>query len=115
VLGSYYLYCGGGVPLLFTHNETNNERLCPNHPSASGYLKDGIKNYVVHGRQEAVNPERHGTKVAAHYRLAIGPGRSATVSLGLSNQLAVDRGAELEGDPFPFGQGFDATMRMRPR
>ena len=33
------------------------------------YLKDGINDYVVQGRQDAVNPERRGTKAAAHYRL----------------------------------------------
>jgi hypothetical protein len=30
-----------GVPLLFTDNETYNERLCPTHSSAIAYLKDG--------------------------------------------------------------------------
>src|SRR5678809_59408 len=29
--GTYYLYCEGDVPLLFTENETNNERLFPQY------------------------------------------------------------------------------------
>jgi hypothetical protein len=115
VLGSYYLYCDGDVPLLFTENETNNERLFPNLPNASPYVKDGINNYVVHGRQEAVNPDRRGTKVAAHYRLAVGPGESAKVRLRLSKELAADRGVKLEGDPFPFGRAFDDTLAVRLR
>src|SRR5208283_4062898 len=41
-LGEYYLYCEGDVPLLFTENETNNERLFPEYPNASPYVKDGI-------------------------------------------------------------------------
>jgi len=60
-LGAYYLYCEGSTPLLFTENETNNARLFPQHPNASPYVKDGINDYVVHGRKEAVNPERRGT------------------------------------------------------
>src|SRR5512139_4098661 len=64
VLGEYTLYCEGDAPLLFTENETNNDRLFPNYPNASPYVKDGINNYVVLGQHEAVNPDRCGTKVA---------------------------------------------------
>jgi hypothetical protein len=35
--------------------------------AAGPYVKDGINNYVVLGQQGAVNPEKTGTKVAAHY------------------------------------------------
>jgi hypothetical protein len=84
VLGRYHLYCDGEVPLLFTENETNNARLFPQYPNASPYVKDGINDYVVQGQREAVNPEPRGTKVAAHYRLTVGPGRSATVRLRLT-------------------------------
>jgi hypothetical protein len=45
-LGERYLYCEGDVPLLFTENETNNERLFGT-PNASRYAEDGINNYVV--------------------------------------------------------------------
>ena len=78
-LGTYHLYCEGDVPLLFTENETNHARLLPDYPNTGPYVKDGINDYVVHGRREAVNPERQGTKAAAHYRLKVGPGQSATV------------------------------------
>ena len=37
-----------------------------------------------HGRTEAVNPERSGTKVAAHHLLEIGPGASASIAVRLS-------------------------------
>ena len=33
---------------------------------AGGYFKDGINDYIVNGDQRAVNPERSGTKAAAH-------------------------------------------------
>ena len=113
VLGRYYLYCDGDVPLLFTDNETNNERLFPNYPNASRYVKDGINNYVVHGRHEEVNPDRQGTKVAAHYKQTVGPGESTRVRLRLSNQSAGGRGVRVEGDAFPFGQAFDDALATR--
>ena len=34
----------------------------------SPHVKDGINDFVVNGRQHAVNPEKKGTKVAAHYQ-----------------------------------------------
>ena len=113
VLGTYYFYCDGDAPLLFTDNETNHERLFPDRPNASPYLKDGINNYVVHGRLDAVNPDRCGTKVAAHYQLRVGPGESATVRLRLSNQSPDARGVKVESDAFPFGQAFDNTLATR--
>ena len=66
---TYIFICDGDVPLLFTENETNNERLFPEYPNASPYVKDGINDYVVHGNQAAVNPDNQGTKVSAHYQL----------------------------------------------
>ena len=74
-LGTRYLYCDGDVPLLFTENETNTQRIF-GVANQSAYVKDGINDYVVHGRDGAVNPEKTGTIVAAHYRLTIGPGES---------------------------------------
>ena len=85
-LGTYYLACDGAPPLLFTENETNNARLFPEHPNPAPHVKDGIHEYVVHGAEGAVNPAQHGTKVAAHYRLNIGAGETATVRLRLSDQ-----------------------------
>ena len=59
-LGDRFFYAEGADALLFTENETNNERLFGS-PNRTPYVKDGINNYVVHGRQDAVNPdeERH--------------------------------------------------------
>src|SRR5499425_2015464 len=71
LVGERYLYCEGDVPLLFTENEPNNARLFGT-PNASPYVKDGINNSVVHGQQDAVNPEHTGTKAAAHYQVTVG-------------------------------------------
>ncbi len=114
-LGAYTLYCEGEVPLLFTENETNNERLFPEYPNAGPYVKDGINNFVVHGQEGAVNPEKTGTKVSAHYRLSIGPGKSATVRLRLTEQAPAGKGAKTKAGGFPFGTTFDKTLAARLR
>jgi hypothetical protein len=79
-LGDYTLHCKGASELLFTDNETNSERLF-SAPSRNQFVKDGINDFIVHGRKEAVNPERVGTKAAAHYPFTIGPGESKTARL----------------------------------
>src|SRR4030095_14461919 len=79
-LPDYFLYAEGGAPLLFTENETNNERLF-SASNASPYVKDGINNYVVNGQQTAVNPTNTGTKASAHYPLMVETGASQVVRL----------------------------------
>ena len=113
VLGTYYLYCEGDVPLLFTENETNNERLFPAYPNASLYVKDGINNYVVQGHKKAVNPAHQGTKASAHYRQMVGPGQSATVRLRLTNQASAGQDKKTKGAAFPFGPEFAKTLAAR--
>src|SRR5262249_6131850 len=54
-LGERYLYCEGEVTLLFTENETNTQRIF-GVPNRNPYVKDGINNHVVHGRDGVVNP-----------------------------------------------------------
>jgi hypothetical protein len=82
-LGEYWLACEGAPELLFTENESNAERLW-NVPSETPYVKDGINDAVVYGARERVNPDRTGTKAAAHYVWTIEPGRTETVLLRLS-------------------------------
>jgi Glycosyl hydrolase family 63 C-terminal domain len=84
-LGERYLYCEGDVPLLFTENETNNQRLFGT-ANPSPYVKDGINNYVVNGNHDAVNPNKTGTKSAAQYQLNVAAGKTATIRLRLSDQ-----------------------------
>src|SRR3954468_22385256 len=79
-LGDRRLGCEGADELLFTENETNLQRLF-GAPNRTPYVKDGINDYVVHGADSAVNPERAGTKAAARYRLTIAPGQTRTVRL----------------------------------
>src|SRR5918996_526451 len=67
-LGRRWLHCEGEPDLLLTDNESNLTRLW-GVANASPYVKDGINDYLVEGRKDAVNPEGAGTKAAAHYRL----------------------------------------------
>ena len=79
----YYLYCDGNTQLIFTENETNNERVFGG-ANVSAYLKDGINDYVVFGKQGAVNPQRIGTKASAVYRISVGASETETIRLRLS-------------------------------
>ena len=75
--GRRYLYCEGSPDLLFTNNETNAERLFGT-PAATPYVKDGIHEFVVHGRASAIDPANTGTKCAARYHATV-PGRGRAV------------------------------------
>ncbi|MDR3534274.1 MAG: glucosidase [Rhodopila sp.] len=112
-LGEYIFFCEGAVPLLFTENETNNERLFPGEPNASPHVKDAINNCIVQGNQGAVNPEKKGTKVAAHYQLVVGAGQSTTVRVRLTAQANVAQGARTPTTVSPFGTAFDNTLAAR--
>ena len=103
-LGDRYLYSEKDVQLLFTENETNNERIFST-PNASLYVKDGINNYVVNGKQDAVNPEHTGTKAAAHHRISVGAVETATIRLRLS-----DLAPAAIRDPF---KSFGQIMQLR--
>lgn len=52
--------------LIFTDNETNAERLY-GQKNSTPYVKDAFHDYVVDGKQDAVNPKREGTKAAAQF------------------------------------------------
>jgi Glycosyl hydrolase family 63 C-terminal domain len=104
-LGRRWLSAEGAAELLFTENDTNKRRLW-GVTSSSAYVKDAFDDYVVGGRQDAVNPARVGTKSAAHYRLRLDSGETTTVSLRLSDTAPTRD---------PFGKAFDALMTERLR
>jgi hypothetical protein len=102
-LPAYSLYCETPDDVLFTENETNTQRLW-NVPNAQPYVKDAFHEYVVHGRRDAVNPARVGTKAAPHYVFDVGAGQTATVRLRLC-------AGEAQGDPI--APDFDALFDLR--
>jgi len=108
LLGKYILSCEGDVPLLFTENETNHELLFPGQKNESPHVKDGINNCVVQGNQGAVNPDKKGTKVAAHYHINVGGGQTKVIRLRLSSSSPDQKDK-------PFGKQFDEVFVARLR
>jgi hypothetical protein len=92
------------APLLFTENESNARKLFGS-ANASPYVKDGIDDFVVHGRAGAVNPRRVGTKVAAHFDLHLQAGEARTFRLRLF--------AAEEAPAQSFGEGFTRVLAQR--
>ena len=105
-LGEYTLSCDGDTPLLFTENETNHERLFPGQTNESQHVKDGINDFVIHGNQAAVNPDKLGTKAAAHFQLDIGAGQTEVIRLRLTKNPSENKGNL-------FGKVFDKIFADR--
>ncbi|MDQ2795512.1 MAG: glucosidase, partial [Bacteroidota bacterium] len=100
-LGAFTLYCDEHPDLLFCDNATNNQRLY-NAPSDEEFFKDGINDYLVRGHAGAINPNRTGTKAAAHYELAVPAGATRVLRLRLA----------ASGLAAPFA-GFDGLVKQR--
>ena len=102
---AFEVNASGGTPaLLFTDNETNQERLF-GVPNPSPYVKDAFHRFVVDGDVAAVNPARTGTKVALAYRLEL-PAESEVV---LRLRLFSEDAAPAEW----FGAAFDRVFAAR--
>lgn len=75
--------------MIFTENETNNERLWDTK-NDQPYVKDAFHRFVVDGEKDAVNPADKGTKFAAWYAFddgeGIPPGECAVVRFRLSRK-----------------------------
>jgi Glycosyl hydrolase family 63 C-terminal domain len=82
-IGEYTFVCDAGAELLFTENETNTERLW-GQPNSMPYVKDAFHEYLIRNRKEAINPQRTGTKAAAHYELEIPAAGSRVLRLRLT-------------------------------
>jgi mannosylglycerate hydrolase MGH1-like protein len=93
----------GDVRFLFTENETNAARLF-GAANPSPYVKDAFHEYVVHGRRDAVNPEKVGTKAAAHFVLRVPAGAERTIRIKLSSSRY---------GPARFGAEFDGMFHRR--
>jgi len=91
---------GRDVPLLFTENESNFERL-DRVGNPSPFVKDGIVNAVVSGQRERVNHER-GSKLAGHASAVVPAGGEYTVEVRFS-----DRALQA-----PFAD-FDHVLKLR--
>lgn len=83
-LGAIHFYLEGeDTQLLFTNNETNQERLF-HSPSRTPYVKDAFHERVIHGRQNAVNPLQVGSKAAGWKQFSVPAGGNIVVRARLS-------------------------------
>ncbi|HTD86145.1 MAG TPA: glucosidase, partial [Candidatus Binatia bacterium] len=105
-LGDVYLYCDGKPALLFTENETNLKRLFGGE-NRTPYVKDAFDNFLVHGQRDAVNPQKVGTKMAAHYAITVAAGQCEVVRLRLTNVAPKDLKESA------FGKVFENALQIR--
>jgi len=99
-LSGYHCHLDGEPELLFCDNDTNVRLLYD--IQNTGYFKDAIHDYVIHGDHHAVNPHQNGTKAAAHYMFTV-PAHSL-----VEVRLRMTKGQ----NPHPFAD-FDALMQRR--
>ena len=84
-LGGFQLVAEGDFEWLLCDNETNSELLFRS-PNRSRFPKDAIADAVLRGDPSICNPERSGTKAAAHFVLDVAPGQSEVVRLVWGNE-----------------------------
>ncbi|MBI2682204.1 MAG: glucosidase [Acidobacteriales bacterium] len=104
--GERYLYSQERCQFLFTENETNAERLFGGK-NAQPYVKDAFHEFIIHGKTDAVNPERKGTKAAARFSMTLKPGEERKFRLRFTNELWSD------DDKDPLGKDFSAVFAAR--
>lgn len=102
-LGKRWLVSEGTPALLFTENETNFKRLFGTE-NRTPQVKDGINDFIVHNKQEAINQNLEGTKAAVHYKMQIEPGDAITLRLRLTDHEPTSQ---------DFDEAFDSTFEQR--
>lgn len=81
----YYAYFKDSQGLLFTDNETNREKLY-GQENPSPYCKNAFHEYLLDGKQEALNPQQVGSKMAGYYPLMIQGKETKTLEFRISRQ-----------------------------
>jgi len=111
-LGRLQFYCDQPVPLLFTENETNSERLFKEN-NRTPYVKDAFHTFLIQGRKDAVNPEQTGTKMAAHHRVTVSAKSESVIRLRLKPSAQSIPGVAVDDKFVPFGSDYDLVMDTR--
>ncbi len=86
---------------LFCDNETNYWRLY--NTENKGFCKDGVQEFLIHGREDAINYEQ-GTKAALNYERVVPAGGSVTVRVRLCPECP-------KGPFYDFEEIFAARIR----
>ena len=74
-------------------------------PQYTPYTKDAFHRYIINGEEEAINPKKKGTKVAAHHVLEIQGGEERV----LRCRLTIAK----EASDKPFGEEFEKIFQSR--
>ena len=114
LLGERFLYCDSEVPVLYTENESNTQRLF-GVPNRTPYVKDGMNEFVLHGRENAVNPLKQGTKAAAYYSMSVPPGKEQVIRLRLTPTQPKELTKAYGRGGGAFGKHFDEVFEQRKK
>ncbi|MFV8374170.1 MGH1-like glycoside hydrolase domain-containing protein [Flavobacterium sp. LB1P71] len=95
LVGHFKLYAENAKEILFCENETNFERLY-NSPNPTHYTKDGINDYIVNKRKDAVNPNHIGTKASVKFDDVIPANGKKVYRLRFTNQTPSDAFADFD-------------------
>jgi hypothetical protein len=101
-LGAFALCFEAQDRLVFCDNDTNFAKVFGS-VGLPGYFKDGVDEFIVHGRQEAINPAGRGTKVAGVYHRTVPAAEAVVVRVRL----------RLGAGEKPNFAGFDAIVQQR--
>jgi hypothetical protein len=110
-LGPRRIYFDRDIPLLFTENETNDQRIF-GRPNLTPYVKDAFHQYIIHKQQAAVNPNRSGTKMAAHYEVMIPAKEKYVIRMRL---VEADGSLSTVAAANPFGKSYDQIFADRKK
>jgi hypothetical protein len=102
-IGDYKLYYEGNAEPLFCENETNYKKLF-GVENAGPFVKDGVNDYLVHGKRECINPENFGTVCYLKYDLEFEPKDEIIIRLRLTKSTF--------SKPF---QDFDCILNTRKK
>ncbi len=78
---------------LFTENESDHAHLSGG-TNKSKYVKDAFHKHIIDKKRSVVNPEKTGTKAAAHYTFKIPAGKTVTIRCRLHPQSAPHTGLD---------------------
>ncbi len=114
-LGTYRLHGSSPARLIFTENETNFARLSGT-ANVAPFVKDAFHRLVVHNEEQAVNPEKTGTKCAAWHILDLPAQSSKQIDLVLDTAAeevhSPARGAASRKNPF---RNFNNLLSLRAK
>ena len=85
IIGNYHLYFETPEQILFTENESNNERLYGT-ANKTAFVKDSINDAVVNGQFDHFKQKKNGTKFSPLYQRAVAGKGKVEIRLRLSKK-----------------------------